>query len=184
MNIPSAGGWWFPSDIIFMHSRVQYTKSILFLASDRFIALTTIVISQPIIFSSFCSAWTMITSTIDRFRFRAFLTIIFRAISISIFRLKIKGTFQTQIRRHFQCFDPWYISVRNVLRSHFTCRFVLECTIFLMNWSAGAATTRRGDICRSQYRWWFTIDGTIPRIVQILRLILWILIDLYGKLRA
>lgn len=116
----------------------------------------------------------------------ATLTIVSRAINVSVFRLKVEITLQPQISRHLQRLDPRYVSIRNVLRSHLASGLILKRTTFLMNRLAEtrATATGRRHSHRSQHRRWFTVDRTISGIVDILGLILWVLVNLYGKFRA
>lgn len=113
-------------------------------------------------------------------------TIISCTINVPVLWLKVEVAFQPQISRHLQRLDPWYISVGNILWSHFASGLIFKRTTFLMNRfsEARATTIGRRHPCRSQHRRWFTVGRTISGIVEILRLILWVLVDLYGKLRA
>lgn len=114
------------------------------------------------------------------------LTIVSCTINVPVFRLKIEITLQTQTSRHLQRLHPRHVSVGNILGSHLASRLILKRTTFLMYRfaEARATTTGRRHSRRSQHRWWFTIDRTISGILEILGLILWILVDLYGKLRT
>jgi len=130
--------------------------------------------------------WTAIVPATSSFKFVATLTIISCTINVPVFRLKVEITLQPQVSRPLQRLDPRYVSIGNILGSHLASRFVLKCATFLMNRFAEACTTATGRrySCRSQHRWWFTVDRAISGILEILGLILWILVDLYRKLRA
>lgn len=132
----------------------------------------------------FPCTWTAIVPATSSSKFVATLTIIFCTINVPVFWLKVEITLQPQVSRPLQRLDPRYISIGNILGSHLASRFVLKCATFLMNRFARATATGRRHSRWSQHRWWFTVDRTISGILEILGLILWILVDLYRKLRA